>query len=559
MKGALPLYGVLVRRAAQGLFAAVLLLGSAHIAAAQGANLIVNGGAEAGTGSTLTGWTVVTGTTESISYATGGGFPTAASPGPPVRGANFFAGGCCAVTSQIRQSVDVSSAAAQIDADAVSFQLSGYLGGFSGQDNNAQVTITFLDGSSGTLGSPVTIGPVLAADRNSVTGLLPRTAAGGVPAGTRSVRVDLIQTGDGFYNDGYADNLSLVLVPQDASALDVDRVATPAASDGNGVLEPEETVSVEPSWKNPTGSPESGATGSASGFTGPAGPDYILDDSTAGYGTIGAGAVQGCFSATGDCYQMTVSTGGGARPSTHWDASFLETLTTGDPAKQWSLHVGDSFTDVPRSQPFYKKIETLLHNGITAGCTATAYCPGDPVNRGQMAIFIAKGVAGGGANVPASGLLNGQPYNCAGGGNSLFSDVAPVDIFCRHVHYIAAQNVTLGCATGQYCPGDTVTRLQMASFIAKAIVAPAGGTAVPTNYGPDPVTGLSYSCNAVSPNTHFTDVPASNTFCKHVHFLWAKGIIAGCGATLYCPNDPVTRDAMAKFLSNAFRLVLYGP
>jgi hypothetical protein len=99
----------------------------------------------------------------------------------------------------------------------------------------------------------------------------------------------------------------------------------------------------------------------------------------------------------------------------------------------------------------------------------------------------------------------------------------------------------------------------MAAFMAKAIVAPAGGAGVPLTYGPDPVTGLSYSCNVGSPSVHFTDVPASNTFCKHIHYLWARGIIAGCGATTYCPNDPVTRDAMAKFLSNAFNTPLYGP
>jgi hypothetical protein len=54
-------------------------------------------------------------------------------------------------------------------------------------------------------------------------------------------------------------------------------------------------------------------------------------------------------------------------------------------------------------------------------------------------------------------------------------------------------------------------------------------------------------------------VPVTNTFCKHVHYLWARGIIAGCGGDRYCPTDAVTRDAMAKFLSNAFKLSLYGP
>jgi hypothetical protein len=58
---------------------------------------------------------------------------------------------------------------------------------------------------------------------------------------------------------------------------------------------------------------------------------------------------------------------------------------------------------------------------------------------------------------------------------------------------------------------------------------------------------------------HFTDVPAGNAFCKHVHFLWTRGVTSGCSGSLYCPGDPVTRDAMAKFLSNAFDLQLYGP
>jgi hypothetical protein len=137
--------------------------------------------------------------------------------------------------------------------------------------------------------------------------------------------------------------------------------------------------------------------------------------------------------------------------------------------------------------------------------------------------------------------------------------VPPTDIVCRSVHYIAAQNVTLGCGPGLYCPAGNVTRLEMASFVAKAVVAPGGGAAIPLTYGPDPVTGFSYSCNAGSPNIHFTDVPASDVFCKHVHYLWAKGIITGCSATLYCPTDPVTRDAMSKFLGAAFDLQLYGP
>lgn len=332
--------------------------------------------------------------------------------------------------------------------------------------------------------------------------------------------------------------------------------AAGTVSNVNGVLEPGETVAAEPAWKN-SGSTGLTFAGSSPSFTGPPGATYTLDDAAADYGTVAAGTSADCFTATGDCYEVTVSNPS-TRPATHWDVQLQETLSLATP-KTWTLHVGRSFTDVPVSQPFYKKIETLLHSGITAGCTATAYCPGDSVSRAQMSLFIARGIAGGGPAVPSRGKVNGNDYNCTAGGISLFSDVLPTDIFCKSVHYIAAQNVTLGCSPTTYCPADTVTRLQMAAFVAKAIVAPQGGAGLPVTYGPDPVTGLSYSCDTGSPSTHFSDVPASDVFCKHVHYLWARGIIAGCSATQYCPSDPVTRDAMAKFLSNAFNLQLYGP
>jgi hypothetical protein len=123
------------------------------------------------------------------------------------------------------------------------------------------------------------------------------------------------------------------------------------------------------------------------------------------------------------------------------------------------------------------------------------------------------------------------------------------------VHYVVAQGVAVGCGSGKYCPNDLVTRDQMAAFIAKAIVAPLGGAGVPATY--DDGTGRTYSCDATPPTLHFTDVPATDPFCKHIHYLWARGIVTGCSGTGYCPGQAVTRDAMAKFLSNGFGLTLY--
>ena len=332
----------------------------------------------------------------------------------------------------------------------------------------------------------------------------------------------------------------------------------PDQSDGNGILEPGETVFLRPSWKNLTGGPLS-LTATASGAAGPPGAVYYFNDPAADYGSIASGATADCSTATGNCYEFTVSHPQ-ARPSTHWDATMTETTSTGDPPVTRVLHVGDSFTDVPRSHVFYQFAERVLHNGVTTGCTPTTYCPDATVFRLQMAVFIARAQAGGDANIPVSGSAQGNPYNCVSGGQSQFTDIAPDNPFCRHVHYIFSTGVTTGCITTpprQYCPGDNVTRGQMALFIARAV---AGSDAnVPQTYGPDPVTGRSYSCNPASPNLHFTDVTTSDIFCRHTHYLWAKDVIAGFPDGSYGPSLLVTRGAMAKFLANGFKLTLYGP
>jgi len=366
-------------------------------------------------------------------------------------------------------------------------------------------------------------------------------------------------------------------------SLTLDDIVPSFSSNANSVFDLGETVNVDPSWKNTSPSVPVPLQGTASSLEteywgapsrGAPPITYAIVMPAADYGTIPAGGTQKCQT----CYSMsaTFDIPDTLRPLWgHIDAKFTETPSTGDAPQVWVIHLGMTFSDVSpapipphrpvsgpsrpaTANPFYAKIEALVHNKITTGCTATTYCPSDPVTRGAMAIFIAKVMAGGGANVPVSGTANGKPYNCAAGGVSAFTDVAPTDSFCKHAHYLAVQNVTLGCSATKFCPGDDVNREAMAGFLARALVAPAGGPGIPSTYS-DPVTSLAYSCDAASMNIHFTDVPVTDGFCKHVHYLWAKGIVGGCGATTYCPTDTVARDAMAKFLVNAFGLKLYGP
>lgn len=47
----------------------------------------------------------------------------------------------------------------------------------------------------------------------------------------------------------------------------------------------------------------------------------------------------------------------------------------------------------------------------------------------------------------------------------------------------------------------------------------------------------------------FTDVSAASSFCPNVEWLKNRAITLGCGSTTYCPNDPVSRLAMAAFMN----------
>ena len=53
-----------------------------------------------------------------------------------------------------------------------------------------------------------------------------------------------------------------------------------------------------------------------------------------------------------------------------------------------------TFNDVPTGHPFFQFVEAMAASGITAGCSAAPplYCPDQPLTRGQMAAFLAKGL-----------------------------------------------------------------------------------------------------------------------------------------------------------------------
>jgi hypothetical protein len=302
------------------------------------------------------------------------------------------------------------------------------------------------------------------------------------------------------------------LVP---SALAVDSAA-------NGILEPGESVAVRPSWRNVNGSPQTFAAG-LSQMSGPAGATYTITDPSGDYGAVADGATASCT----DCYAVSVSDPA-ARPATHWDASVVESITPDAQGqeKTWPLHVGRSFHDVPAGSPSYRFVEALLHNGVTAGCTADAYCPAAAITRQQMAVFV----------LVAKEEAGFRPAAC---GTPLFGDVPASSPFCPWIEELARRGVASGCGAGNFCPSQPVTREQMAVFVLRTL---------------DPAL-TPPACTAPM----FGDVPASSPFCRWIEELARRGVVSGCGGGNYCPADVVTREQMAVFVAVTFALTLYGP
>lgn len=176
--------------------------------------------------------------------------------------------------------------------------------------------------------------------------------------------------------------------------------------------------------------------------------------------------------------------------------------------------VGD-FDDVPSSNTFHDAIEWLARERITLGCnppTNTRFCPGDNVNREQMAAFLDRALD--------------LPKGTVG----TFRDVPADDTFAQAIANLARAGITQGCnppANDRFCPDQPVTRQQMAGFIVRG-----------------------YDLRAMD-HPGFRDVSDRNPFRDAIRRLATAGVTLGCNPPdndLYCPTDLITRQQMAGFL-----------
>lgn len=106
---------------------------------------------------------------------------------------------------------------------------------------------------------------------------------------------------------------------------------------------------------------------------------------------------------------------------------------------------------------FEADINKLAAAGVTRGCNPaegnTKFCPDDPVTRGQMAAFLVRA------------------FLYADIGTVEFTDITG-SIFEQDILRLATAGVTRGCNppdNDRFCPGNSVTRGQMAAFLHRAL------------------------------------------------------------------------------------------
>ena len=118
-----------------------------------------------------------------------------------------------------------------------------------------------------------------------------------------------------------------------------------------------------------------------------------------------------------------------------------------------------TFPDVPASHWAYAAVEYVVSEGIVQGYGDGSYQPDWDVTRGQMAVFMARAIAD---PTGEEGLNGYEPP-----AEPTFPDV-PTSSWCyKHVEFLASHSVTSGYPDGIYRPTATVTRDQMAVYIAR--------------------------------------------------------------------------------------------
>lgn len=129
-----------------------------------------------------------------------------------------------------------------------------------------------------------------------------------------------------------------------------------------------------------------------------------------------------------------------------------------------ALTAAPSFVDVGTDSAHAAAIARLAEAGVTQGCDPPAgerYCPADPLTRAQLATLLAVVLD-----------LDVPPPDERHPPTQRFLDVPPHTVHASAIGALHDAGITRGCNppdNTRFCPGQTVTRGQLASFLVRAV------------------------------------------------------------------------------------------
>jgi hypothetical protein len=192
-------------------------------------------------------------------------------------------------------------------------------------------------------------------------------------------------------------------------------------------------------------------------------------------------------------------------------------------AFDFTVYQSGNFSDVsyPTTAYFdglHRFISNIYARGITAGCGNGNYCTGNSIARQDAAVFLTV-------------MLN--PSTLPTPLTQRYGDVPTTHGLSKFIEYLARRNIPETCAGNNFCPTQPLTRKDMVVWLlrARGIDRPPAPTM-----------------------QRFSDVPLSDPAAPFVEEAARRGITAGCGNGMFCPNTPVTRGQMAVFFVATFGL-----
>ena len=111
--------------------------------------------------------------------------------------------------------------------------------------------------------------------------------------------------------------------------------------------------------------------------------------------------------------------------------------------------LSNPFTDVKKSDAYYKAVLWAYSEGVIKGTSATKFSPGSPITRGQIVTMLYR--------------MAGRP-SVAGTANP-FADVAAGDSYYKPVLWAVGQGITKGTSATTFSPNRNCTRYQLVTFL----------------------------------------------------------------------------------------------